>query len=237
VTTTPEPPPADRGDVLSANWSGYAIGGGPFTAVKGTFTVPYITSGASCTQDLSEWVGVDGSGPANPASQLVQAGISESKTDPVTGNCTAGQFYAWSWWEILPADSTPIDSVHVQAGDRVSVAIWQVSGTEFAISVNDLTDGQQYTTQQSYSGPLASAEWVVEAPVVPGECGAGVDPSFMTGVCELAPYTPEVAFTGLGITGPAREIWRLIMAQHGARVSTPSPLVAGSFRVLFTGGY
>lgn len=70
------------------NWSGYAVTGGPFTSVSGTFTVPYITMAATCEQKVSEWVGIDGFGPND--SSLIEAGIDESETDPTTGSARLG---------------------------------------------------------------------------------------------------------------------------------------------------
>ena len=62
-------------------WSGYTYTGGPFKAVSGTFTVPGAGTGASCTANVAEWVGIDGFGN----NSLVQAGIGElaSYTPPV----------------------------------------------------------------------------------------------------------------------------------------------------------
>ena len=70
--------------VTTASWSGYAVNGGPFTSVSGTFTVPYIASDATCDDRVGEWVGIDGYGNE---SSLIQAGIDESDVDPVTGAC------------------------------------------------------------------------------------------------------------------------------------------------------
>lgn len=128
----------------SPNWSGYALDSGPFSQVTGSFRVPYLTTDATCNEETSEWVGLDGL----DNSSLVQAGVSESMTDPFTGECDPGQFYAWAWWEVLPADATPITSwasgspAVVNAGDWVSVTI----GADGSIS---LIDGNEFVAGTS----------------------------------------------------------------------------------------
>jgi hypothetical protein len=134
--------------VSSSNWSGYAVTGGPFTSVSATFTVPFITTAASCIAHVSEWVGIDGfNPPGQPVdSQLIQAGIDESDTNPATDQCTPGTYWAWPWWEVLPApEQLPADwqGASVSAGDRVTVTIGQVSGVTWAMELTDHTGGGQ----------------------------------------------------------------------------------------------
>ena len=45
----------------SSNWSGYAALGGPYTVVKGSFTVPSLSAGAFGNEQAAEWVGLGGS--------------------------------------------------------------------------------------------------------------------------------------------------------------------------------
>jgi hypothetical protein len=66
------------------------------------------------------------------------------------------------------------------------------------------TKGDRFVTDQSYAGPLSSAEWIVEA----SEQGDGAPTS-------LAPYHPEVNFTGLGVSGPLTDITRVVMVHAG----------------------
>src|SRR6185312_14907172 len=72
----------------SPNWSGYFAGGGPFTAVTGTFNVPMLTP-ASGETHTSAWVGIDGA----DNDSLIQAGIAE-EYDPTTNTV-----YGHAWWE------------------------------------------------------------------------------------------------------------------------------------------
>jgi hypothetical protein len=105
--------------------------------------------------------------------------------------------------------------VNVKPGDEVTVTIWQLSGTTWAINLTDDTDNQSFTTPpEPYSGPGSSAEWIVEATT---ECRARCR------TVALAPYSPPVVFSGLGMTGPHPQ------------VSTPSALSTAGFTVTYTG--
>ena len=208
----PSAPPAPTPTTSdSENWAGYSFGGGPFTTVSGTFNVPNIVPGSGDTV-TSEWVGIDGVSDTS----LIQAGATE-EYDPTTG---AVDF--WAWWEIIPDAATPV-SMTVSAGDRVSVAIAQVSGSSWSIAITDLTTGEQFTTTQTYTGPGQSAEWIVEAPT------AG-----STGTEEtLGSYDPVVTFGGLAATGSETSISQDVMIQGCATVSVPSALDSNGFAVAY----
>ena len=89
----------------------------------------------------------------------------------------------------------------------------------------DDTTGGTFTTEQAYTGPVASAEWVVEANTSTS-CG---------GTCQLSPYSPPVRFVTSGFTGHEGVLWTLDMVQGGAQVSTPSALANDNFTVAYTG--
>jgi hypothetical protein len=151
----------------ASNWSGYAETG-TFTGASATWTVPSVSASSSATYS-SAWVGVDGFNNDD----LIQTGTEE---DYYSG----GAHYD-AWWEILPASETEI-SQPVSPGDRMSASIYETSATtgstrgfgrhgsssehEWVIDISDTTQGWNFSTTQGYSGPGASAEWVVEAPEV-----------------------------------------------------------------------
>jgi hypothetical protein len=194
----------------SQNWAGYSVGGGPFTAVSGTFDVPNIAPGPDETV-TSEWVGIDGVSDDS----LIQAGATE-EYDPTTA--TVG---FWAWWEIIPDTATPV-SMTVSAGDRMSVVVAQVSGSSWSISITDLTTGAQFTTTQTYTGPGQSAEWIVEAPTA------------ATGTEEtLGSYDPVVTFSGLAATGNETSISQDVMLQGSSTISVPSALGPNGFAVAY----
>ncbi|MHB1739114.1 MAG: G1 family glutamic endopeptidase [Actinomycetes bacterium] len=200
---------APPGTAYSPNWSGYVVGNGPYTAVTGTFTVPTIYSSSTST-DTGAWVGIDGSGN----SSLIQAGIGEPY------DASTNTYRVRVWWEILPAPMT-IVPMTVSPGDRVTVTIGQLSGTLWGITLTDDTTGRTFTTDRTYTGPLTSAEWIVEAPTDNGV------------VSSLGGYTPDVTFSHLGFTGPQNSLTDVIMVQNGVPVSTPSALDPTGFTVAY----
>jgi Peptidase A4 family/Putative Ig domain len=196
----------------SDNWSGYFETGGPFTSVTGTFNVPSLAASGTTT-DTSEWVGIDGVGDQS----LIQAGVNELY-DPST-NLVNVQ----AWWEIIPAPATPIFTLGVVPGNTVTVTISELSAGLWAITVTDDTTGQTFTTDQSYSGPAQSAEWIVEAPTL---IAAGT-------VFTLGNYSPAVTFSNLGTIGTPTSLYGVVMVQNGVPVSMPSALVPAGFTVAY----
>jgi Peptidase A4 family/Putative Ig domain len=205
------PDTVSTSSVLSSNWSGYIELHGPFTAVTGTFSVPSLFVGTPQSDLMSAWVGIDG---GNGDNSLIQAGINESP-DPNNAN----DFIIQPWWEILPASETYITSVQVRAGDQVTIDIGQISGTQWGITLTDITNGQSFTTDQTYSGPAATAEWIVEALTLNGQ------------VAPLAPYSPPVNFSNLRFFGSNTTLQEVVMVQGNNQVSTPSALTPNGFRV------
>jgi hypothetical protein len=189
----------------SSNWSGFATSGGLFTGVAGSFTVPSLDLGDPVDSCMAVWVGIDGlSGGGN----LIQAGILECQI-----NSTEWGYEPW--WEILPASATPIAATTAQLriGDDVTVSIDQVTGTEWSITLADDNTGWSFTTDQEYTGPATSAEWIVEAP------SYGPDELYF-----LADYT-ETEFYGLGVTGQQNTLTTLPMAENtDGPYSTPSTM-------------
>ncbi|HZS25477.1 MAG TPA: G1 family glutamic endopeptidase [Gaiellaceae bacterium] len=187
---------------FSSNWSGYALQGASFTFAMGTFTVP-TNSATSGRTDDSEWVGVDGA--AN--SSLIQAGVAEDTAPD-------GSHENFAWWEIIPAASTPISSIDVSPGDTVTVMLRQVGAGSWTIEVIDVTKNESFSTTQSYSGPGASAEWIVEA----------ATDLRSNQVVTVGPYFPPVTFTDLGWAGDPNGGFLPIQLEQGSAVSAPSGL-------------
>lgn len=202
--------------VYSSNWSGYVFGNGPYTGVQGTFNIPQIYAN-SVNTDTAEWVGIDG---WNGDSSLIQAGIDEPY------DATTNTYVIYAWWEILPAYPTMVEIspslLAPSAGDSITVTIGQVSGSTWGIEVVDNTNGQSFVTDQPYSAPLSSAEWIVEAPTLNGSGET------------LGGYTPNVTFTDLGLTGSQNVFYDVAMVQNGAQVSTPSVLDSTGFNVAYS---
>ena len=198
----------------SDNWSGYVAVGTGINGVEGTFTVPKLTTASEAGEQLAEWVGIDGWDD----SSLIQAGITEHP-DP---NDPTGAFYILPWWEILPAPETPITTMTVSPGDQVTVTIGQVSGDEWAIELEDDTTGARFLIDETYTGPMQSAEWITEAPTN-GSTGT---------IYPLAPYSPPATFSNLLLGGTLTGFAGIEMVQGGYIVSIPSsPITNNGFTV------
>ena len=50
----------------------------------------------------------------------------------------------------------------------MTISIGQLSGSQWAMTLTDATNGESFTTDQTYTGPAATAEWIVEALTVNG---------------------------------------------------------------------
>jgi hypothetical protein len=200
--------------VGSSNWSGYVAGNGPFTTASGTFSVPHLVAGTASTDSMAEWVGIGG----EPGIPLIQAGITESP-DPSNSNL----FSVQPWWEVFPAVpvSVSITNVSVSAGDEISVDINQISGIEWSITLTDDTNGEGFTTDQTYTGAGSTAEWIVEAPEVNGH------------LVPLAQYYPYVEFSDLQVAPVNTTLEELEMYQGGSLVSAPSAHTRGGFNVAY----
>jgi hypothetical protein len=251
TTTTSTPGPAVQ-QFTSENWSGYVAGGGPYTSVSGTFTLSTLSDGTPATGAMVEWVGIDGWGGTGGASanDLIQAGVLESM-DPCQGASTNAngpynpdEFWVCPWTTFIEGGQVtegPIPGIALNEGDSVTVEIWQQSGTDWAISMKDNTTGQSWSVgEQYYAGPGSTAEWIVEAPGVVGQgCGLVIDGA--GGQYPLAPYSPPVSFSNLGITPGAVNTWDEVgLVQDGVQEATPSSLsISGStvtgFNVSYTG--
>jgi hypothetical protein len=249
VTTTTVPGPIAQ-QVISDNWSGYAVTGGPFTTAGGTFSVTSLEAGTPASDIMSEWVGIDGWSGTGGSQDLIQAGILESMvpcqgtvTNP-NGGYNPNRFWVCAWTMFIEngtATQGPLPAITVDPGDSLTVEIRQQSGTDWAISMTDSTNGQSWAVgYQYYAGPGASAEWIVENPGTPGQ-GCGVVVDGWTGQCPMAAYSPSVAFSNLrSAPGKGATWYEIGLAQNNGEVSTPSvlrtkgPAVTG-FTVSYTG--
>jgi len=124
--------------------------------------VPTVTGSFRSTYSAA-WVGIDGF----TNSDLIQAGTEQDYS-------FGGAHYS-AWWEILPAAETVIPSITVEPGDVITVSITKGLGTAWSITLTDSGNTKtrhapqpSFNTVQGYSGPGASAEWVLEAPEVNG---------------------------------------------------------------------
>jgi Peptidase A4 family len=213
----------------ASNWSGYAETG-TFAGVSGTWTVPSVSATSSASYSAA-WVGVDGFSNSN----LIQTGTEQDYYN--------GAAHYDAWWEILPAAETEISPSYypVSPGDRMSASIYETTptissggrhqrqtGREWVITISDQSHGWSFTTDQAYSGPGTSAEWIMEAPEVGGRIASlahyTVTPPTNTGdfdnagilTTPVSAGTPTYKGAALNYANDSG-----VMIQNGAQVSTP----------------
>jgi Peptidase A4 family/Putative Ig domain len=220
-------------DLGSGNWSGYAqqdasggTSGPAYTGASGTFTVPTLDSADVGGEYLAEWVGIDG----YDNDDLIQAGVE------LDSNGSGGETVQ-PWWEILPADETPITTMSVASGDSVSVTLTKTattctitqhhgpseSGYDWTIALDDTSHtDDSFSTSQCYAGPGDSAEWIVEAPEVDGS------------ISTLAPFAPAVGFSELSSSQTYTSLDEMVIVNNdGEVVATPSPFDTNGFTVAY----
>jgi hypothetical protein len=199
------------------NWSGYAQVGGPFTGIVGEWTVPTVQSDGGSVS--STWVGVDGFGNTS----LIQVGTEQDYSGGFLGIGAGPQYSAW--WEILPASSTSISNPVSPGDDMLAIIAPTIAGAAspnmpatWAITLMDRTKNWNFTTLQTYSGPLSTAEWVQEATT---ECGL-----FGCSIGSLADYGSVTFDVFDSINLDASPLFTasqaINMVQGGSVVSTPS---------------
>ncbi len=177
-------------------WAGYVEqASSAFTSVSGTFTVPTVQ--LSPSNEVSPWVGIDGYN----GSGVVQAGVTA-----LAGNDTASYE---AWWETYPTNS-PQDQFDANPGDTINVNIWETSSDQWEITLNDLTSGQGFATQATYTGSDLTAEWIVENAAGAPAVGYAATSTFSN----LAASQAGTGMLDLSTTG-----------------ATPSSLTAGGFSV------
>jgi hypothetical protein len=205
----------------STNWAGYMSPAGNFTGISGSWTVPHAGGNGISESGDAAWIGIGGV----TGSDLIQVGTDDTVTKD-------GQASTIAFYEMLPAPETPIPAMSVAAGDVMSAEIRLISGSQWQISINDVTQHETFSITVTYASTQSSAEWIQE------------DPSYAAG--SLVPFDVfgSVSFTdslatsnGVSqnlIDSGAQKI--ILINRRGRALATPSAIGGdgGSFTV--TGG-
>lgn len=138
---------------VTANWAGYEAASGTYTAVSASWTVPSATDGGDSSAGDAAWIGIGGV----DSTDLIQTGTQNSFDS--AGNQQSSAFY-----ELLPDSITPIDSLNISPGDKVSASITETGDGQWQIKMTDNTTGQSFSTTVDYDSSLSSAEWIEEEP-------------------------------------------------------------------------
>lgn len=219
VTSAGPPAPAPTARVpafVSSSWAGEVLEPtAPVQRVSASWHVPQL----SCTKgagQVATWVGVDGVGGTAGAHQVFQAGTQST--------CTGGVASDVVFWEWFPHNAVQPVAV-VAPGDLVTASIWRSSSSGASgwwWSVTDQTTGQTFSAPQAvaYDGPAASAEWVVEDPLLNYQVPGAFAP--------FARFDP-ITFTDMVVAPapvPNRAAGTWGMRRHGEVLATPSSPVS-----------
>jgi Peptidase A4 family len=182
----------------SSNWFGYSQGsleqgGKLFNSISGTWTVPTATQHTSGESEASsDWIGIGGgcvdSGCTVTDSTLIQTGTEQDVS-------SAGAPSYSAWYELVPAPSLTISSMTVEPGDQMHASIAQVANDAdvFAITIQDVTRNESYSTTVPYPSTMDTAEWIEETPLEIGtDAGFAAlpnltNPAFSSGTVNGAP--------------------------------------------------
>jgi hypothetical protein len=153
--------PTANSKLASYDWGGYVVVSDQlspsrvFTNINASWTVPSVTDSQNDTFS-AVWIGIGG----QLDDTLIQTGTEQDLID--------GQLYYSAWYELLPADSVPIDAINVSPGDEISASISLVDATrsQWFVQIIDLTNGQAFNQTFFYLSSRLSAEWIVERPTV-----------------------------------------------------------------------
>ncbi|WP_347401712.1 G1 family glutamic endopeptidase [Alicyclobacillus mali (ex Roth et al. 2021)] len=143
------------------NWSGYALTAGHYWDISGSWVVPAVNPSGKNSYS-STWIGIDGFSN----NDLIQVGTEQNYVD--------GHPQYFAWWEIRPIHPTEIiiPSMAIAPGDAMYARIHRGTRGRWVITLDDLTQNEQFTLAQPYQGPGASAEWIQEAPEIRGRVSA-----------------------------------------------------------------
>ena len=212
----------------STNWAGYTAqtsfptgASTSVTDVKGSWIVPRVTGGTGDAYSAN-WIGIDGySSPT-----VEQLGTEQ---DWISGRPTYS-----AWWEMYPDSPVTIDSLSISPGDLMSAEVRWISGSQFSLTLTDVTKSQTFQTVRTMAGGAQrrSAEWVVEAPAD----ASGVLPLTDLGP---SPFTLcDVTINGVegSIGDPAwqNDAMTLVAARGGTTLASPSALAAGGTAFVVT---
>lgn len=204
-----------RNEFTTSNWSGYAIGhyqtGQTYTSARATWVVPTVTFGATQSGTNEEysaiWVGIGGfcmNALCTRADKtLIQLGTSQY----VSSSGTTSYF---AWYEMLPQSPVTITAISVSPGNQITASLQCISACTqrkqgWQLSMTNNTTGQTWSQNFTYSSSLASADWIVEAPV-----SSSVLPLAEFNVVGIAPY--------LGVNSA----WNVLtLSANGIQMSDP----------------
>jgi len=205
----------------SSNWSGYNQGalekGTLFNSITGDWTVPTASRHTSGQDEYSSaWIGIGG-GCVDANCNVGDGTLIQEGTEQDVAADGSTSYSAW--WELIPAPGIEITSMSVHPGDRMHGSIAEVTPNSdvWTMTLQNLTTGQSWSQTVPYTSTHATAEWILETPLVIGTNGAGLSPMPNLSTVNFDLATANGAPAGL----TASEEIQLVDAS-GHPVATPS---------------
>jgi hypothetical protein len=211
----------------SSNWFGYDAGviergGTLFNSVSADWTVPSVAQHAAGTAgDSATWIGIGGA-CLDPSCALTDATLIQAGTEQDVDSSGRPSYSAW--WELVPAPAVTIGNVSVAPGDRIHVTIGEaVPNSEvWTVTLNDVTDGQSFSTTVPYTSTHSTAEWIEETPLTFGSDGVGE---------ASLPNLSETQFTNATVNGAPAHLTSgeeiQLIDSSGSVIGTPSAPFGG----------
>jgi hypothetical protein len=197
----------------SSNWAGYAVQGGTYTGVSGTFVMPELSYSSTLVSNAT-WIGIGGRSSAD----LIQAGVYE------VADASGATYQAW--YELLPDNAVPID-LPVHPNDSISIALLETSNDTWNIVITNNTTKQQFAKTVQYHSSRSSAEWIQERPQINGA------------LPPLAGFTPVVFTNAYAIQDGQRlplnqmHPFTMTMLDTGSNVALAVPSIVGADNISF----
>jgi len=163
---TGKPVQTFNGQLVSSNWSGYALAEfqtkHSYTAAQATWIVPEVFFDGLVSVS-SSWIGIGGFCKSKNCSQvdhtLIQLGTEQDALDETP------DYYAW--YELIPGAEIPT-TLDVQPGDVITASLscaGKCSSKQlWTLSMIDETTGQSWGTVVNYQSSKLSVEAIEEAP-------------------------------------------------------------------------
>ncbi len=153
----------------SKNWAGYDVTGSPpYTSIGGTWTLPasgYQAPPPFGFGEVATWVGIGGLGSDH---SLIQIGTTLAVKP-------GGKLVGYAWYELLPMPLTLIPAITVKPGDSFTAGVIATGPSPttcptapcWTLRITNATLGQTFSSPPlPYQSSEASAEWIVEAPLL-----------------------------------------------------------------------
>lgn len=134
-----------------SNWGGYVAHGsaGTFVSATAYWKIAKVTCGSSAL--FAPWVGIDGDGN----NTVEQTGAATQ--------CSGGHASYRAWYEMYPQAPVYYNDP-ISEGDRFKASV-TASGTDFTLTIQDLTKGwKESVTRSNPSAQKSTAEAVIEGP-------------------------------------------------------------------------